>query len=142
MLGGMIDNRLHAVSSRAHESPVNPYWWERLFRTIDGSDAAGFVDFLTPDAQFRFGNAPTIQGTAEIGAAVTGFFGTIRSSQHRLVQSWGAGESAGCEGEVTYTRLDGSVVTVPFANVFQFSGDKVSSYHIYIDISTLFSSTA
>jgi hypothetical protein len=142
MLGVMIDNRLHAVSSRAHESPVNPYWWERLFKTIDGSDAAGFVDFLTPDAQFRFGNAPMIQGAAEIGAAVTGFFGTIRSSQHRLVQSWGASESAGCEGEVTYTRLDGSVVTVPFANVFQLSGNKVSSYHIYIDISTLFSTTA
>jgi ketosteroid isomerase-like protein len=115
----------------------NAYWWERLFKTIDAGDAAGFVDFLTPDAQFRFGNAPMIQGAREIGVAVTAFFGSIRSSQHRLVKSWCAGESAGCEGEVTYTRHDGSVVTFPFANVFQLRGEKISSYRIYVDISTL-----
>jgi ketosteroid isomerase-like protein len=134
----------HASRNDGHvtstpELPQNAYWWERLFKTIDAGDAAGFVDFLTPDAQFRFGNAPMIQGTREIGIAVTGFFGAIKSSQHRLVESWCAAESAGCEGEVAYTRHDGSVVTFPFANVFQLRGEKVSSYRIYIDISTLFS---
>jgi hypothetical protein len=117
---------------------MNNQWWERLFKTIDASDAAGFVDFLTPDAQFRFGNAPAIQGTREIGAAVAGFFSSIRSSRHRLVESWGTAESAGCEGEVTYTRHDGSVITIPFANVFQLRALKIASYRIYIDISTLF----
>jgi hypothetical protein len=138
----MIDT--HSPADGGHvapESPPNPYWWERLFKTIDESNTAGFVGFLTPDAQFRFGNAPMIQGATEIAAAVTGFFGSIRSSQHRLVESWGTSEAAGCEGEVTYTRLDGSVVTVPFANIFQLRGDRVSSYHIYIDISTLFGAT-
>lgn len=136
----MISNHAHGDGAqRAAESLPNPYWWERLFRTIDACDAAGFVGFLTPDAQFRFGNAPMIQGAREIGAAVTGFFGTIRSSQHRLVASWCTGESAGCEGEVTYTRHDGSVVTFPFANIFQLRGEKISSYRIYIDTSTLFS---
>lgn len=125
----------------AHESLPNPYWWERLFKTIDARDAAGFVDFLTPDAKFRFGNAPMVQGAQEIGVAVTGFFGAIRSSQHRLVGSWRSNESAGCEGEVTYTRHDGSVITFPFANIFQMRGEKVSSYRIYIDISTLFTVT-
>jgi ketosteroid isomerase-like protein len=121
------------------QSLTNPYWWERLFNTIDAGDAAGFVDFLTVDAQFRFGNAPTVHGAREIGAAVTGFFGAIQSSRHRLMDSWCIDESAGCEGEVTYTRHDGSVATFPFANVFTLRGQKVSSYRIYIDISTLFS---
>lgn len=135
----MMKNHSHAdVAHAAHESPPNPYWWERLFKTIDAGDAAGFIDFLTPDAQFRFGNAPVVRGAAEIGTSVTGFFGMIKSSQHRLVESWGSEESAGCEGEVTYTRHDGSVVTFPFANIFQLRDAKVSSYHIYIDISTLF----
>ncbi len=90
----MIDIPLTVDSDRtAHESPPNPYWWERLFKTIDAGDAAGFVAFLTPDAQFRFGNAPMIQGAPEIGAAVTGFFGTIRSSRHRLVKNWCSKES-------------------------------------------------
>jgi len=127
------------VGRSTHEVLPNRPWWERLFKTIDESDAAAFVGFLTPDAQFRFGNAPMIQGATEIGEAVTGFFRTIRSSRHRLVDSWGGGESAGCEGEVTYTRLDASSVTLPFANIFRLRGDRVSSYRIYIDISTLFS---
>jgi ketosteroid isomerase-like protein len=123
----------------AHEFLQNAYWWERLFRTIDASDAAGFIDFLTPDAQFRFGNAAMIQGAVEIGVAVTGFFATIRSSRHQLIDSWcSTPESAGCEGEVTYARHDGSVVTFPFANVFQLRGEKISAYRIYIDISTLY----
>jgi len=121
-----------------HESLASRKSWERLFKTIDASDVAGFVEFLTPDAEFRFGNALAIQGTTKIGAAITGFFGTIQSSQHRLLQSWDGDESAGCEGEVTYRRHDGSEITFPFANVFQLRGQKVSSYHIYIDISTLF----
>jgi ketosteroid isomerase-like protein len=137
----MIKTHASAVAAFApQESLQDAYWWERLFKTIDASDAAGFIDFLTPDAQFRFGNAPTIQGALKIGVAVTGFFATIRSSQHRLIDSWHiTRESAGCEGEVTYTRHDGSVVAFPFANVFQLRGEKISSYRIYIDISTLFS---
>jgi ketosteroid isomerase-like protein len=134
----MIDNDASTDGCPARESRQNAYWWERLFKTIDAGDAPGFVDFLTPDAQFRFGNAPMIQGTREIAVAVTGFFGSIRSSQHRLLESWCTHESVGCEGEVTYTRHDGSVVVYPFANLFQLRGEKISSYRIYIDISTLF----
>jgi ketosteroid isomerase-like protein len=138
----MSDSHAKADGGQAaHELLPNPYWWQRLFMTIDAGDAAAFVDFLTPDAQFRFGNAPTIQGAREIGVAVRAFFGSIRSSQHRLLQSWCTNQSAGCEGEVTYTRHDGSVATFPFANVFQLRGEKVSSYRIYIDISTLFGAT-
>jgi ketosteroid isomerase-like protein len=138
----MIESHANTdVGHAAHESQQNAYWWERLFKTIDAGDAAGFVDFLTPDAQFRFGNSPVIQGAREIGVAVTAFFGTIRSSRHRLLQSWCSNESAGCEGEVTYTRHDGSVATFPFANVFQLRGEKISSYRIYIDVSTLFGGT-
>jgi hypothetical protein len=39
---------------------------------------------------------------------------------------------------VTYTRLDGSTLTVPFANVFVLKGAEIQSYRIYIDNSPLF----
>jgi len=39
---------------------------------------------------------------------------------------------------VTYTRHDGSVLTVPFANVFEMRGDKIAAYRIYVDNSLLF----
>lgn len=118
----------------------NREWWERLFSTIDSGEAAAFVTLLTPDAQFRFGNSAVMIGSQAIMAAVTDFFAAIASSKHRLLETWSADEGEGCEGEVTYTRHDGSIVTFPFANVFKLRGEKIYSYHIYIDNSTLFAS--
>jgi len=113
-------------------------WWERLFAAIDAGDARGFVEFLTPDARFRFGNAPPIIGFEAIGAAVTAFFAAIAASRHRLLGTWSGAATAACEGEVTYTRHDGSTLSVPFANVFELRGDKIAAYRIYIDNSSLF----
>ena len=48
-----------------------------LFASIDAMDTAGFLARLSPDAVFRFGSMPMVQGTDAIGAAVDGFFATI-----------------------------------------------------------------
>jgi len=112
--------------------------WTRLFATIDAKDAAGFAAFLTPDGEFRFGNAPPVVGRAAIEAAVGGFFSAIGASRHRLVQTWQRPGAVACEGEVTYTRLDGSRLTVPFVNVFALRGAEIASYRIFIDNSPLF----
>jgi hypothetical protein len=39
---------------------------------------------------------------------------------------------------VTYTRHDGSILTVPFADVFLMAGDKVRDYRVYMDASALY----
>jgi len=115
---------------------------------IDAGDAAGFARWLTPDAQFRFGNnAPSLTGADVIRLAAAGFFAAIGSSRHRLRHTWGAAlgaatSTAACEGEVTYVRHDGSTLTVPFVDVLELRGDKIASYRIYIDNSQLFGSTA
>lgn len=113
-------------------------WWKGLFATIDARDVPGFLSFLTPDAQFRFGNAPTIVGHQAIDAAVAGFFASIAACRHQLLRTWAAGTAVACEGAVAYTRHDGSTVTVPFANVFELRGAKIAAYRIYIDNSPLF----
>jgi ketosteroid isomerase-like protein len=117
-------------------------WWGRLFAVIDARDAPGFLSLLTPDAQFRFGNAPMITGTEQIGAAVTAFFAAIAACHHQLLMTWHAGATIACEGTVTYTRHNGSTVTVPFANVFEMRGAKICAYRIYIDNSPLFAAVA
>jgi len=115
-------------------------WWQRLFAAIDARDAAAFVDRLTPDAQFKFGNAPTVTGSEAIGIAAGQFFAAIASCRHSLLRTLTDSEGAviACEGIVTYTRHDGSTITVPFANVFELRGDKIATYRIYIDNSPLF----
>jgi limonene-1,2-epoxide hydrolase len=113
-------------------------WWKALFATIDALDVPGFLSFLTPDAQFRFGNAPTIVGHEATRAAVAGFFASIAACRHQLLRTWSGTAAVACEGLVTYTRRDGSTVTVPFANVLELRGTKIAAYRIYIDNSPLF----
>ncbi len=117
-------------------------WWGRLFAVIDARDADGFVALLTPDAEFRFGNAPAVHGREAIRAAVAGFFTVIAGCRHRLLGAWNGTGTTVCEGEVTYTRQDGSTVTIPFVNVFELRGERVASYRIYIDNAPLFSKSA
>ena len=109
-----------------------------LFAAIDAQDGAAFVSFLTDDAVFRFGSAPAVNGRAAIQAAVEGFFGSIAGLSHTIHKTLRDAATLVCEGEVTYTRQDGSTITIPFANVFEYEGDLIAKYQIYIDIGPLY----
>lgn len=107
---------------------------QEVATSIDQKDAKKFASFITPDGQFRFGNAPAVYGTAEIEKVVDWFFSTIDSSRHEILNTWvGEDGSIVWQGRVTYTRLDGNVVPVEFVNVFTMEGDKIKDYLIYID---------
>ena len=112
-----------------------------LFATIDAMDTPGFVARLTPGAEFRFGGAPAVYGSEQISEAVSAFFSTIAGLQHELSKVFADGASMACEGNVTYTRHDGTQVTLPFADTFVFNDDLIDSYRIYIDISPLYATT-
>lgn len=113
-------------------------WWSGLFAAIDAKDTGAFLAHLTTDARFRFGSAAPVQGSAAIAEAVDGFFASIAASEHEILRLWQDADSAACQGEVTYTRHDGSRVTLPFTNVFHFAHGKVREYLIYIDIAPLY----
>ena len=110
-----------------------------VFAAIDANDAAAFVGFLTDDAVFRFGSAPPVHGRAEIEAAVAGFFGTIAGCSHKIIKTLGSGATLVCEGEVTYRRHNGTEITLPFTDVFEYDGDLIAEYKIYMDIGPLYS---
>jgi ketosteroid isomerase-like protein len=113
-------------------------WIAALFAAIDRQDAEAFAGFVTEDARFVFGNLPAVEGRAAIRDFVAGFFASIRSLSHDVPDAWQAGDTVICRGEVSYTRHDGSVLTVPFANVFRMEGDRVRDYRIYMDASALY----
>jgi ketosteroid isomerase-like protein len=110
-----------------------------LFAAIDRKDAAGFVAFLTENASFRFGSSPVVKGRVQIAASVAAFFRSIKSCSHVVEKTISDGHTLMCEGMVTYTRLDDSIVAIPFVDVFELTDGLVSDYKIYIDISPLFS---
>jgi ketosteroid isomerase-like protein len=116
-----------------------PAWLEKLFKTIDAKDAEGFAAFLTEDAVFRFGNAEPARGKKAVHEAVAGFFAGVKSLRHTVRESWSHPEAVVMHGEVTYTRHDGSQLSVPFANVFKLQGSLVREYLIFADASKLWS---
>ena len=117
-------------------------WWTRLCATIDAKDTRGFMRYLADDCEFRFANGPAVVGHGAIGAAVDGFWASIRASEHQVSHCWSGEDSAVCEGTCTYTRLDGSTITVPFVDVLHFRGEQAARYHIYIDLGPLYTAVA
>jgi ketosteroid isomerase-like protein len=110
----------------------------KLFVSIDAMDTEGFLGFIAPDAEFRFGSTPPVQGHAGIRAAVDGFFSSFAALSHELQRVVADGSTVVCEGEVTYTRHDGSKITLPFCNVFETRDGLISLYRIYIDVAPLY----
>ena len=112
--------------------------FKKLFASIDSMDTESFLSFIHKDATFRFGSSPAVTGHAGIGAAVEGFFASFAALQHDLQQVIADGDNVACEGEVTYTRHDGSKIALPFANIFKVNGELILQYRVYIDIAPLF----
>jgi limonene-1,2-epoxide hydrolase len=110
-----------------------------LFAAIDAQDSAAFVSYLTDGAVFRFGSAPPVRGRSAIQAAVDGFFGTIAGCSHSIARTVCHDNTLFCEGEVTYRRHDGSEITLPFTDVFEYADDLIDHYKIYIDVGPLYS---
>lgn len=108
-----------------------------LFAAIDAMDADRFAGFLTPGAVFRFGSAPPASGRGAAHDAVAGFFSGIAGLEHSLTRTIEDDGVLICEGEATYTRHDGSQITLPFANVLELDGGLISHYKIYADITPL-----
>ena len=114
-----------------------PAWLGSLFAAIDAMDVARFADFLTEDAVFRFGNAAPVCGKTAVREAVAGLFASVKGLRHTVRASWTHPDGLVMHGEVTYTRHDGSQLTVPFANVFGLRGTLVREYLIFADVSPL-----
>jgi limonene-1,2-epoxide hydrolase len=112
--------------------------FKKLFASIDAMDTESFLGFIREDATFRFGSSPAVKGHAEIRAAVEGFFSSFAALKHDLQRVVADGDAVVCEGEVTYTKHDGSTITLPFVNVFEVDGGLISLYRVYIDIGPLF----
>jgi hypothetical protein len=111
-----------------------------LFKAIDRFDTKAFVSYLDEEANFKFGNIPVVKGRNAIFEFVAGFFQAIRGIRHTNFEIWELEGIRFVNATVTYTRLDGSTLTVNFSNTFKLKGDRIKDYLIFIDNSELFKS--
>ncbi len=117
---------------------IEDAWVKELFRSIDAKDTRRLLTFLSDDASFRFGNAPPTRGIVAISELLDGFFASIQALRHEIINTWAVADHVLCQGKVTYTRHDGSTLSVPFFNVFVMRGERVTEYLIYVDASQLY----
>jgi ketosteroid isomerase-like protein len=110
-----------------------PQWLDGLFASIDGMDADQFVSYLTDDAVFRWGAMPPANGRDTIHETVKGVFGMFKALRHTIHGTWVHPDAVFVQGEADYTRLDGSVVSLPFLNCFKMRDAKIQEYLIYLD---------
>ncbi len=116
---------------------ATPAWIQELTASIDAMDADTFASFLTEDAQFRYGSSPATVGKENIRDGVAMFFTQYKKLRHSLIGTWTLPDVVFMQGDVTYTRLDGADITVPFVNCLKMRGDKIHEYLIYIDPSPM-----
>jgi hypothetical protein len=111
-----------------------------LTEAIDAKDAAAFAAFLTDDAIFRIGNQPAVRGRNSIALYCTDFFAMLASNKHTLVSAFESNQEIAWQGVVTYVRLDGTTVVLPFCNILRLDAadGKICDYLVYIDNSPLF----
>jgi len=111
---------------------------QSLFNSIDVFDTKSFASFLDKEVNFKFGNMPVIRGRDATFEFVAGFFQAIKGIRHTNLESWELEGIRFVNGTVSYTRLDGSTLTVNFSNTFKLKGNKIKEYLIFIDNSELF----
>lgn len=123
---------------------ANPESWARALYgdAVDQKDAAAFAAVFAEDGTLQFGNQPPIAGRQKIEEAITQFFLAMVDLRHEFVAVSREGNRWFLEANVTYTRHDRTVVTVPAMTVFQMSESSgkllAQNCRIYVDLTPLF----
>ena len=105
---------------------------------VDAKDANGFAALFADNGQFIFGNNDAVIGRDSIQNYVDGFFSLIQGLKHTSELKTQTDNLLIFTGEVTYTRKDGSTLTLPYCNVLDLEQNKISKFQVYVDNSALF----
>ncbi|MEQ9617885.1 MAG: nuclear transport factor 2 family protein [Deltaproteobacteria bacterium] len=111
---------------------------DKFLNAFETKDADKLIKFLTDDAILQDGNNEPLVGREAIGKAVGDFFELIGGVKFNVIRRWIHPDSIIVQGEVTFTRLDDSEITLPFADIYYLKEDRIQKLYSYIDINPLF----
>ena len=114
-------------------------WMSAFFRDADTLVVEKLISWFAETIEVRFGNAPPIHGTTAAEQAFRQFYGTLSGMRHRSEVLVSSGDLAAQMAVVTYTRRDGSEVSMPVASHLRRVGSrKIDRLWIFIDMAPLF----
>ena len=134
---------MHTLDTEPTRAAVLAWVADLYAGAVDHKDAAGFAAAFTEDAWMRFGNAAPVIGRDAIEAAIAQFFSAIAALQHETVGAWYDDGALIVEANVTYTRHDGGIVTVPAVTIFRLTDAAGPPFlahrcQMYVDLAPLF----
>lgn len=108
---------------------------ERSFAVDFSQDATGFGALYAPDATFKIGAMPTVSGPAAIEGFVANFFsmGLFSSLSHEILEVWDLEKSLIFTALANYKLKDGSVLTLDYVKILEYSNQLISTDRIFID---------
>jgi ketosteroid isomerase-like protein len=117
-------------------------WVRDTYAAVDTKDTEGYLRQLTADVRWRFGNGPELVGHEAVRGALIPFFAGLHGLSHHMSGQWRAGDAVILESEVTYTRRDGTTVTLPAATIYRMRGHLAYQGQIFMDIAPAFTGGA
>ena len=109
-----------------------------VYKAVDSKDEQQMARFLTENCTFVYANSDPVVGRENIAESSKQFMALIADIKHQLHDVWGFGDVIVSRLEVTYTRKDGSTLTVPAVTIWRVRNKQIDDYRIYIDVAPLF----
>jgi ketosteroid isomerase-like protein len=110
----------------------------KVYEAIDSMDEQGFANCLTENCTFVFANGDPVIGRANAAAASQNFLNQLAGIKHHLLNVWTFEDVIVSQISVTYTRKDGSTLTIPAVTIWKLQDRLIDECRIYLDISPLF----
>jgi len=109
-----------------------------VYKAVDSMDEQRLASFLTENCTFVYANSDPVIGRANAAASSKKFLDLLAAIKHKLLEVWAFDNVIVSRIEVTYTRKDGSTLTIPAATIWRVRDRKIDEYRIYVDIGPLF----
>ena len=131
------------MAANARMTNPDQDWVAEFFADADRHRVPALVAWFADDIEVRFGNAPAIVGKAAATEAFEQFYSSISGMRHAAEVLVVDGSSAAQFAVVTYTRPDGSAVSLPVASHLRRAGERLlDRLWIFIDMAPLFAGAA
>jgi Domain of unknown function (DUF1857)/SnoaL-like domain len=137
---GAVASTLAAVRRTVDEArTADDDWTSAFFRDADTLVVETLIAWFAETVEVRFGNAPPIHGKTAAEQAFRQFYGSLSGMRHRREALVSSGDLAAQMAVVTYTRGDGTEVSMPVASHLRRVGaHKIDRLWIFIDMAPLF----
>lgn len=114
-------------------------WIGAYYEAADSLDIERLLKLHTDDTRLAFANAPVVEGKEGVRAAFSGFWSTIKAMSHRTTGAWSlhGGRVGIAEILVTYTRHDGSQVTIKACTTLRRRDGRVAEIRIHGDFTPI-----